>query len=67
MTAPMKAVFALMDIAGLKGIIVMAHIFLGFAGRSKSTGSSILRTGKNGLDSIYSVYAFSDTCYFWSL
>jgi hypothetical protein len=40
----MKVVFVLMDIAGLKGIIVMAHIFLDIAGRSKSIGSS-LRTG----------------------
>ena len=44
MTAPMKAVFVLMDIAGLKGIIVTAHIFLDIAGKSKSIGSS-LRTG----------------------
>ena len=40
----MKAVFVLMDIAGLKGIIVMAYGFLGFAEKSKSTGS-FLRTG----------------------
>ena len=66
MTAPMKAVFVLMDIAGLKGIIVMAHIFPDFAEKSKSIGS-FLRTGKNGLDSIYSVFAFGHTCYLWSL
>ncbi len=44
MTAHMKAVFVLMDIAGLKGIIVMAYGFPDFAGRSKSIGS-FLRNG----------------------
>ena len=66
MTAHMKAVFVLMDIAGLKGIIGMAYGFLDFAERSKSTGS-FLRTGKNGLDSIYSIYPFDNPCYLWSL